>query len=215
MSRSLQPLTAETLADVPLPCRGCMFWEAADAPRGGDPAGIAAKRAWVRAVTAAWGPPGRVLYVDDRPAGFSVLVPGEHAGRAARLSRPPSADALLLTTMWIDKESRGAGLGRVLLQTALRDAHDRGSRAVEAYGRRWLPPPGSCVLTERFLLANGFTVLHEDPRLPLLRLDLRKTVRWQESIAAALERAQAVVSRRRLAPAHARSAHAPASRGLT
>jgi len=51
------------------------------------------------------------------------------------------------------------------------DLLSRGYRAVEAIGdRAW---DGSWVLPVPFLVANGFTVLKEDARYPLLRLDLR------------------------------------------
>jgi hypothetical protein len=76
----------------------------------------------------------------------------------------------------------------------LRQAHDAGLRAVEATGARM--PTSTCVLPEGFLRAVGFVVLHEHPRYPLLRLDLRQTVRWQDAMEQALERVRAVLGRR-------------------
>jgi hypothetical protein len=47
---------------------------------------------------------------------------------------------------------------------------DRGYRAVEALGdRAW---DGGWVIPVSFLAANGFTIVRDDERFPLLRLDL-------------------------------------------
>lgn len=207
MTRRLRYLSADSHDDLPDPCRSCMFWEAPEAPRGGaGEEGRAAKEDWLRAVTADWGPPGRLITLDDEPVAFALLVPGPHAGRVQRLEHAPSRDALLLTTMWVDERVRGAGLGRTMLQALLRDTYERGGRAVEAYGARGVTGVGRCVLSESFLRATGFSVLREDARMPLLRLDLRKTVRWQESVAGALEQVVGALSRRRVSPAPVRPA---------
>lgn len=150
-----------------------------------------------------WGSPGRVLLVDGRTAGWALLVPGSLAAGVRRLPRQPSHDALLLATLWVDPEARRGGLARVLLQTVLRDAHERGSAAVEAYGAR-VAAPGYCLLPEPFLLASGFSLLHDDHRMPLLRLELRRTARWQRSVTGALEQVLDALPRRRVAPAPAR-----------
>lgn len=205
VGRHLRPLSLETVDALPAPCRTCTFWEVASAPRGaGGAVGGAAKEAWLQSTTLEWGPPGRVLFVEDRAVAWALLVPGRHAERVRRLAHAPSDDALLLATMWVEPEARGSGLARVVLQTLLRDTHERGGRAVEAYGARGAAVAGRCVLPEAFLLSNGFTVLHDDARFPLLRLDLRRTVRWTESVAGALEQVLGTLPRRRVAPVPAR-----------
>ena len=66
-----------------------------------------------------------------------------------------------------------------------RDLADRGYRAVEALGdRSW---DGSWVLPASFLGANEFMVLREDPRFPLMRLDLRAALDPDRSAAAGAE----------------------------
>jgi hypothetical protein len=99
---------------------------------------------------------------------------------------------------------REAGLAKVLLHALLRETHRHGVRALEAYGVRGGELPTSCVLPEGFLLANGFAVLHEHTTNPLLRLDLRQTARWQESVSHALEGVVSALARRERAPAPAR-----------
>ncbi len=204
MSRRLRDLDVAVLESLPEPCRSCLFWEVADAPRGAAPQGRQAKEAWVQATQLEWGPPGLACYVDDRLVGFGVFAPPTHLRRARQLSHAVSQDALLLATLWVAPEARHTGLARLLLQALLRETHQRGGRALEAYGVRAGDPLATCILTERFLLANGFAVLYDDPRLPLLRLDLRQTARWQESLSRALEAVLGRLSRRR-APAPVRT----------
>jgi GNAT superfamily N-acetyltransferase len=205
VSRRLHDLTIANLDDLPEACRSCVFWEDANAERG--PAGAearAAKEAWVSATQLEWGAPGKVVYVDDEPVAYGLLAPGRHIPRARRLGHQPSEDALLLTALWIAPDLREAGLAKVLLHALLRETSSRGAKALEAYGVRHGPLPSSCVLPEGFLVANGFTVLHEHPLHPLLRLDLRTTVRWQESVSGALEQALSALAGRERTPAPAR-----------
>lgn len=215
MSRRLRDLTPDTLDDLPDGCRACLFWETANAARG--PAaelatGREGKEAWWQATQLEWGAPGKAAYVDGGLVGYAAFAPGTHYPRAGRLGGV-SADALLLATMWVHPDYRGAGLARVLLQSVLRETHRRGSRALEAYADRRIPARGdtsrTCMLEEGFLIANGFSVLREHRTTPLLRLDLRQTVRWQESLSAALEGVAAGIARRERAPVPARSVPSP------
>ena len=59
----------------------------------------------------------------------------------------------------------------------------------------------TCFIPEEFLLANGFEMRSDDMEYPLLRLDLRKTVRWQESVGHALSGVISALGRRERARA--------------
>lgn len=198
MSHQIHPLTAEQLTRLPADCRSCVFWELPTAPRGPQPDHVEdareAKQLWCRSVELEWGAPGFLLVDHDRTLGFASFMPAEQGHRARRLGVRPSDDALLLATLWIDPAVRGSGLATTLLHRVLKHAHDTGRRAVEATGARGGAAP--CLLPEQFLLACGFVVHHQHPRFPLLRLDLRQTVRWQDAMENALEGVRAVLSRR-------------------
>lgn len=202
MARRIREL--ERLDDLPDPCRACVYWEVAGSRQGPDPERERAKQgkeAWWRATELEWGPPGWAAYVDERLVGYVTIAPPEHFPRARALGRTVSEDALLLATLWVAPEKRREGLGKALLQTALREAAKRGARAVEAYGVRVAEPsPWRCMVPEHFLVAQGFVVRSEDPLHPLLRLDLRQTVRWQESVGHALESVVSVLGRRERMP---------------
>jgi GNAT superfamily N-acetyltransferase len=198
VSDRIRPLTSELIEHLPEPCRTCLFWELADAPRGPQPDRAAevaeAKLLYHRAVELDWGPPGLLVRSDDRTLAFATFVPAEQAHRTRRLGSVPSDDALVLTTMWVDPDVRGTGIASALLRRVLRQAHDLGLRAVEATATRG--GDGPCLVPEAFLLANGFVVHHQHVRHPLLRLDLRQTVRWQDAIEQALQGVRALLGRR-------------------
>ena len=60
---------------------------------------------------------------------------------------------------------------------------DRGYDAIEALGdREWA---GGWILPVDFLLANGFSVVRDDPRFPMLRLELRTAVEPGRETASA------------------------------
>lgn len=222
MSFRVRDLTPTLLGELPPPCRTCVFWEA-EGPRGGEgDTGLAAvaKEAWWHATQLEWGASGKAVYQEDALAAFAVFAPAPHFPRTRRLGPAPSSDALLLATLWVAPEHRGTGVATLLLQSLLRETHRHRARALECYGDRIggldasQPPSaasGRCMLPEGFLLAAGFTVRSEHAVHPLLRLDLRQTVRWKESVGHALEGVVTALSRRERTPAPVRSPAGTAS----
>jgi GNAT superfamily N-acetyltransferase len=194
----------ERLDDLPAPCRACVFWEVGGWQRGPSDdreSALAAKEAWWRASELEWGLPGRGAYVEDELVGYVTFGPPAHFARAKSMGRAVDEQALLLATLWVAPEHREGGIGKALVQTALREAAKRGLRAVEAFAvRDDQPGPWRCLVPESFLLAQGFTVRVPDPVYPLLRLDLRQTVRWQESVGHALESVVTALGRRERLP---------------
>jgi len=187
------PLTADDLADLPQRCRSCLFWELGRPRPGGhgppredelagDP--IMQKQAWCATEAMNEAAPGRIMRRDGEFAGYVLFAtPGSFQAR-----RPPipgaSPDALLVATLWVEPQHRRSGIGRLLLQAAIKDALRRGVPALEAYGDR-RHRDADCVIPAMFLLHEGFVVHREHPRYPLLRLDVRRTARWTESLEAA------------------------------
>lgn len=184
MSRRLASITLDNITDLPLPCRDCVFWEAGHrAPPG------AAKDDWVSAVLLDWGSCGRILYVDGEVAGYALYAPPAYvAGVPGYATSPVSSDAILLMTARVLPEFAAAGLGRVLVQSVVKDALSRrGVRALEAFGDV-RGEELACVIPSEFLTAVGFKTVHQHPRYPRLRLDLRTVLSWRGDVELALER---------------------------
>lgn len=191
-------LTLDTLADLPRPCRQCVFWEldpvaAKEAHEVGDP-GLE-KEAWVSQALLEWGSCGKLVYVGSAPAGYVMYAPpGYLPGATAFPTAPVSADAVLLTTAHVVPAYLGSGLGRTLVQAAVRDLARRGIRAIEAFGDTRPGEPddtgltsGRCVAPADFFLAVGFKTVAPHPRYPRLRLEVRTVQSLQSDVEHALD----------------------------
>ena len=191
MSRRVVPLHGDVVEELPPHCRNCLFWElggrcpAAGALDAGTDT-LTRKQAWASALVQDGHNPGRVVKVDDEVVAHAVFGPADAFARRPVLVPRPSSSALLLATVWVQPHWRGLGLGRLLIQAALKEAIRLDLAAVEAYGdRRW--HERECHLPATWLLHEGFEVHGEHPRTPLLRIDARRTVRWADSLEHALE----------------------------
>jgi len=204
MGREVLPLTVDRLADLPGSCADCVFWELGPAlARRGRARPREQKEGWLTATLLEWGSPGRVVYVDDRCAGYIMYAPAHLVPRSLAFpTAPVSRDAVVLVTARIDPEFAGQGLGRVLVQAAAKDALRRGTRALEAYGST---DEGDCLLPAEFLSAVGFRTAREHRSYPRMRLDLRTALRWRGEVEQAVERLLAPV--RGMAPQPAGAAH--------
>src|SRR4051794_15027033 len=144
MARRLDRLTLDNLDDLPVGCRSCTFWELDPVRRNraaeaGEAAGE--KESWVSRTLLEWGSCGQVAYVDDQPVGYVLYAPPVFfPGADAFPTAPVSEDAVLLATAMIHPDYAGGGLGRVLMQTVVKDLVKRGGiRALEAIGDTQAP----------------------------------------------------------------------------
>jgi GNAT superfamily N-acetyltransferase len=192
MARRLANITLDNLSDLPARCRRCVFWEldpvgGARAVETGDPE--LEKEAWLSATLLEWGSCGKLLYVDGVAAGFILFAPPSYSPRSVAFpTSPVSADAALLMTGHVLPEFSGGGLGRMLVQSAVKELSRRNVRALEAFGDAAWPGLGHCVLPAEHLLAVGFKTVRPHPRYPRLRLELKSAASWREDVEVALER---------------------------
>ncbi|MCW2621150.1 MAG: hypothetical protein JWL64_752 [Frankiales bacterium] len=192
MSRRTVNITLDNLDDLPIRCRGCVFWELDPVARersveAGDTA--FEKEAWVSATLLEWGSCGKVVYVDGVPAGYVLYAPPTYVPRAVAFpTSPVSPDAVLLMTGHVLPDFQGGGLGRMLLQGLAKDLIRRGVRAIEAFGDERWEAPGACLLPADHLRAVGFKTVRPHHRYPRLRLELKSAATWREYLEVALEK---------------------------
>jgi GNAT superfamily N-acetyltransferase len=158
---------------LPAACIVAVFWEVAEVgevDRDMDPR--FEKEQWFSATLLEWGRCGKLVVEKGRTVAFAEYAPAMLFPRLVRYpaSAATSSDAVYLSYCFVEEGHRGRGLGRELIRAVARDAAARGYRGVEAIGDRgW---DGTWVLPASFLRATGFEVVRDDPRFPLLRLDL-------------------------------------------
>jgi GNAT superfamily N-acetyltransferase len=147
---------------------------------------------WIGAVRSEWGECGRIAYENGEPLGFVKYAPPRFFPQARTMpAGPPDDDAVLLACLHVEPEAMEAGLGKVLLQAALRDLVSRGERVVEAYAATEAAErERSPLMTVEFLLRQGFTVSRPHPLTPLMRLELKSLASWTDNLEAVLEALQ-------------------------
>ena len=205
--RKIARLTLDNLDDLPSTCRSCVFWELDPVNR--ERAAAAGeceleKEAWVSRVLLEWGSCGRIVYVDDQPAGYALYAPPRYVpGADAFPTSPVSEDAVLLATLRILPQYAGGGLGRVLVQAVVKDVLSRGGiRAIEVFGDHRAGKTGErpgCVVPADFWLRVGFKTHRSHLRYPRLRMDMRSVLSWREEVEHALEKLLGVVRPRPVA----------------
>lgn len=191
MARRFRPLTADLIETLPPGCSGCAFWETAEplAPRCGQRCDTELARAWAERINAEWGACGRIAIDDGDVLGFIKYAPAAMVPQAQVMpAGAPDPRAVLIACMHIAPEARQRGLGRLMMQEALRDLATRGERTVQAYattatGDYALSP----VVGVQFLIRMGFTVAKPHPGMPLMQLDLRSLAAWTENLEVVLE----------------------------
>jgi len=162
-------VTLDNLSSAPAEVRSAVYWEL-DTDGCADP--MFEKEEWFSSTLLEWGTCGKLaLDGDEEVVGFAQFAPASlfprlQTFRCGRIS----PDAVYLSYCYVDGTQRGRGLGGDLIRAVARDVVGRGFAAVEAIGdEAW---DGGWVLPAPFLGASGFSRIREDPRFPLLRLDV-------------------------------------------
>lgn len=182
MAHSVVDVDLENFHLLPSACRSAVFWEmtgeAPDIDAGFE------KEEWFSSTLLEWGPCGKLVVEDDDPLAFAQYAPATLFPRVREFpAADPASPAAYLAYCYAEEGRRGEGLGTELIREIARDLLERGYRAIEAIGDRdW---KGGWVLPHAFLESNGFVVAREDPRFPLLRLDLGATTKHLEAVARA------------------------------
>ncbi len=174
----------ENFGLVPKECLTCVFWELAEPVAETD--APFHKEEWFSSTLLEWGRCGKLALEEGTPLGFAEYAPSTLFPRLREYPAAAAAspDAVYLSYCYVVEGHRGRGLGSELVRSVARDVVDRGYRAVEAVGdRAW---DGNWVLPLPFLVANGFVVVRDHARFPLLRLDLHERPAMVGSAGAAV-----------------------------
>jgi len=191
VSRKTVRLTLDNLADLPTPCRSCLFWELDPVrrervcPEDRD----VEKEVWLSYVLREWGSCGRLAMVDEQAVGYAIYAPAAFVPGASTFPTAPiSPDAVQLTTVYVDSDHAGGGIGRLLIQGMARDLIKRGGIwAVEAFGDS-RGRSGHCVVPAEFLSSVGFKTQRAHPLTPRMRMELKSALTWKDEVEQAIEK---------------------------
>ncbi|HVH54072.1 MAG TPA: GNAT family N-acetyltransferase [Actinomycetota bacterium] len=183
MGRTVVDVDLANFHLVPKACLSSVFWELDRIDPDVDPR--FEKEEWFSSTLLEWGRCGKLVVEDGEALAFAEYAPSTLFPRLARFpaARAASADACYLAYCFVDERHRGRSLGSELVHEVARDLVDRGYRAVEAVGDRAFQ--GSWVLPTTFLGANGFAVVYDDDRYPLMRLNLHTSADPRRQLARA------------------------------
>lgn len=181
MGRKIVDVTLDTLPGLPPEVLESCYWEIAEDLEG-DAARFQ-KEEWFSTTLLEWGPCGKAVVDGDRTEAFAQYGPAPLFPRIQQFRAGRVCMAVYLANCYVIRRVRGQGVGTSLVRAVARDLVDRGYTALEALGDRdWA---GGWILPVEFLSANGFAVVREDPRFPLMRLDLHAAITPEREAAAA------------------------------
>ncbi len=206
IGRRIADLDLKTLHEIPHRCRGCVFWELSPLDRAiaveADPE--FEKEVWASTLCLHHGNAGKVAFIEDRLVGYALAGPPTEFPRSESFPARVSKDAWFLATAFVLPDMWGRGVGKALIQAVLKDAKERGKRALECFAdRAWSQP--DCILPAPFCESVGFRVRRDHVRFPLMRIDVRSLGKLTASAAEAVEEFLRSVTIPTPAPGAARS----------
>jgi GNAT superfamily N-acetyltransferase len=184
MRRKVIAVTAKTLEQSGLECASCLRWEGIQCANNTEKQTVKAE--YMRKIIKEQKEFGKIVCVGGQTLAYSQYAPAEYwPGIIGLKAGAVSDDAVLITCLTVQPLARGRGLGRVLLQAIESGLVKRRVKAIEVFVTRGGDyPPGPI----EFYLQNGFYILRDDPKYPLLRLELKTLVGWQINTQFALDR---------------------------
>lgn len=163
-------ITIDTIDEIIDPCNVCTYWEDPKSFEKGSEEGALIKKRWFIEVLGRWGCCGKLLYINDKPIGYSQYAPSRFFPQLENYAIKPSDDAVFISCLFIKESYRNKNLGKKLLTAIINDLKDRKIKAIETIARRGSSNNPSGPL--EFYLKNEFKIIKEHEEFPLLRLEL-------------------------------------------
>jgi GNAT superfamily N-acetyltransferase len=183
MTLRIEFVSEQNLEDLPVfrlfpySCRYCLYWESAnDFDEKVEKLGAERlKRNWFKEMSKTFGNSGAIAYLDDKPVGYvQYALPSAFPRIQQYASGLPSDDSVFLACLYIpNRELRGKGIGKHLLDFVVSDLKNRNYKALETFARKGSEsnPTGPM----EFYLKQGFTMKREKDEFPLVRREIDST----------------------------------------
>jgi GNAT superfamily N-acetyltransferase len=159
---------------VPEQCRCCLYWQTTG-PYGEsklEPMNEKEKKKWLHHVLTDFGSCMKVYCLNNTPIGFVQYALPKFFPRVKEYgSSPADKDAVFIACLYLpNKETRGKGLGTIMLNDLLTELRRRHVKAIETFARKDSTENPSGPL--KFYLKHGFAIRSDEDNFPLVRLDL-------------------------------------------
>lgn len=178
----IEDVDESNLADMPEPCRGCVYWEHPEAFDEGKKKKAktlefeAKKREWFAQTMKDFGTCGKIVYYKGAPVAYAQYASSARFPKIESYGSKPAGKleegVVFLSCLYVsDEKMRRQGIGELLLQNIIEDLRKRGFKAVETFAcRSGTDNPSGPMM---FYVKNGFHIKDKsDPELPLMRLYL-------------------------------------------
>jgi len=176
----IHDLTEENLNDVPsfsgppYSCKYCLYWESPEdfkkQSRLDREYLLGKKSAWIKKVRQEFGDCGKIIYVNEKPAGYAQYALPAFLPYAQNYSVSPDQDAVLIACLYIAKQQRVSGLGSQLLRNIVDGLRKRSFKAVETFAGKNTANNTSGPV--EFYINNGFSLNKDAEEFALMRLEL-------------------------------------------
>lgn len=163
----------------PTSCRYCAHWESLGFNNKGKKENAEKiKKNWLISVRKNFGNCGFIAYWNNRPVAFAQYAPVKHIPSISKYPEfTPSQDTIFLACLYVpDKELRGKGIGKQLIEKIELDLKNRGYRSIETYSQ--ITPTSSEDISDwliwpiHFFLNLNFQILHQKNNITHLRKKL-------------------------------------------
>jgi len=168
----IERLSGDNFRDIP--CGHCLYWQTFGPFNEKElkPEMMHRKREWFNKAIREFGNCGFIAYLDGVPIGFIQYALTRFFPRVKDYaSGPSSEDAVFLTCLYIsDENSRGRGLGTLMLEKLIAELRKRKFKAVETFARKNSEnnPSGPLEL----YLKHNFEINNDRDEFPLVRFEL-------------------------------------------
>jgi GNAT superfamily N-acetyltransferase len=160
----------------PYSCQYCAYWESTKDfdEKVAQSEAEQMKRGWFENTSKRFGNCGILVYHNDEPAGYAQYgLPVFFPKVKEYGSGPPSDEAVFLSCLYVpNRELRGIGIGKYMLEIVESDLRRRGYKAIETFARKGSESSPTGPL--EFYLKNGFSIITERDEFPLVRKELKR-----------------------------------------
>lgn len=133
------------------------------------------KKQWILQTLKEFGSCGKILYYNNKPVGYTEYGPPHRFPKINEYKSQPvrriKEGVVFLSCLYItDKNLRGKGHSKKLLDNIITDLKKRGFKTIETYARKGSPENHSEPM--ELYLKRGFHIKYEaNPEFPIIRLN--------------------------------------------